>query len=69
MDELRNASGPLTSRQIAEATLSVSGQDARDRKLMAEHTKRVSKALRALKVEGRVRAAKDERGNVVWGMA
>ena len=68
INELRAADGPLTSRQIAEAILSVSGQDARDRRLMREDVKRVSKALRALKVEGRIRAAKDERGNVVWGM-
>ena len=66
LDELRGADGPRTSRQVAEAILSISGQDARDRRLMGEHVKRVSKAVRALKLEGRVRAAKDERGNVVW---
>ena len=68
VDELRNAAGPLMSRTIAEAILSVSGQDARDRKLMTEHTKRVSKALRSLKEEGRVVAAKDERENMTWRM-
>ena len=66
LDELRGATGPLTSRQIAQAVLAVSGQDARDRKLMTEHTKRVSKALRSLKEGGSVRQAVDGRGNVVW---
>ncbi len=69
VDELREAGGPLMSRTIAEAILSVQGQDARDRNLMTEHTKRVSKALRALRVEGRVSAAKDERGNMLWRLA
>ena len=69
IDELRNAEGPLTSRQVAEGLLSVSGQDARDRNLMTEHTKRVSKALRSLKEGGRVLAAKDERGNMTWRLA
>lgn len=69
IDELRNADGPLTSRQVAEAILSVSGQDAQDRKLMADHTRRVSKALRVLKGEGRVKAAKDAQGNMIWGLA
>ena len=69
VDELRNAAGPLMSRTIAEAILSVSGQDARDRKLMTEHTKRVSKALRSLKEEGRVMAVKDERGNMTWRLS
>ncbi len=36
---------------------------------MTEHTKRVSKALRSLKEEGRVVAAKDERGNMTWRLA
>jgi hypothetical protein len=68
VDELRNAPGPITSRQVAEAILSLSGRDARDRKLMAEHTMRVSKALRMLKEAGRVRSAKDENGNTVWSL-
>ena len=65
IDELRDTSGSLMWRKIAEAILSVSGQDARDRDLMTGHTKWVSKALRTLKIEGRVMAAKDHRGNMV----
>ncbi|RYC31895.1 hypothetical protein D3273_10695 [Lichenibacterium minor] len=66
IDELRETGEPRTSRQVAEALLSVSGQDARDRKLMADHTRRVSKALRVLKGDGRVTAGKDGHGNMLW---
>jgi len=66
LDELRGAEGPLGSREIARAILAVNEQDPRDRKLLTEHTRRVSKALRNLKAEGAVRGAQDERGNVVW---
>lgn len=66
LGELRDATGPLTSRQIAQGVLSLSGQDARDRKLMTEHTRRVSKALRGLREQGVVAQAVDVRGNVTW---
>jgi hypothetical protein len=64
--ELRGAERPLTSREIAQAIVSLSGQDARDRKVMSEITKRVSKACRALAAENRVRKSVDEKGNVLW---
>lgn len=66
LDALREATGPMTSRQVAQAILSLSGHDARDRKLMTEHTRRVSKALRILKEGGSVRQMADGRGNVTW---
>ncbi len=66
LDALRDATGPLTSSQVAQTMLSVAGQDARDRKLMTEHTRRVSKALRILKNDAVVRATVDARGNRVW---
>ena len=68
LDTLREAAGPMTSRQVAQAILSLQGQDARDRKLMTEHIRRVSKALRILKEGGSVRQAMDEQGNVVWAL-
>ena len=67
LDELRTATAPLASREIARAILSVNELDPRDRRLLTEHTRRVSKALRNLKVEGLVRGAKDAQGNVTWG--
>jgi hypothetical protein len=42
---------------------------SRDRKLLTEHTRRVSKALRVLKGRGLAHGAKDAAGNVVWTRA
>lgn len=56
----------MTSREVAQSVLNLAGNDARDRRLMADHTKRVSKALRILKQDGAVRSAGDGRGNLVW---
>jgi hypothetical protein len=68
LHELRGADAPLTSREIARVVLVVSGHDARDRKLIADHTKRVSKALRTLRNENTVRSSIDSKGNVVWSL-
>lgn len=43
---LRTSRTPLTSRQIAQEIVSVSGMDARDRKFVSDLTKRVGKACR-----------------------
>lgn len=67
LSELRGREAPCTSREIAQAIVSASGQDARDRKMMADLTKRVSKALRKLRDDGAIRSGADARGNVVWG--
>lgn len=40
LDALRDATGPMTSRQVAQAILSLSG----DRKLITQHTRMVSKS-------------------------
>lgn len=66
LGELRGADGPMTSREIAQGVIAVSGHDARDRKFLTEHTKRVSKALRVLKEENVVRSSVDAKGNVMW---
>ena len=68
LSELRGADGPLTSREIGQAILAVSGQDGRDRKLLGEHVQRVGKALRALRNENVVRQAIDPKGNVMWSL-
>lgn len=64
---LRRASGPLTSREIAQDIVNDSGLDARDRKFVNELTKRVGKACRQYKT-GCIVKATDERGNVVWSI-
>lgn len=68
LDELRGASGPLTSREIAQSVVALGGQDARDRKHVSELTRRVGKALRSLRDEGVVRSGTDPKGNVMWSL-
>ena len=64
--ELRDADGPLTSRELAQGILALRGDDVRDRRLISEVTRRVSKALRAHREEGRVRSSTDSSGNLLW---
>lgn len=64
--DLREADGPLSSRDIAREIVALRGEDARDRKYLSELTKRVSKALRAMREEGNVRSVTDAKGNVMW---
>lgn len=66
LDELRTATDPMGSREIAQGIVALSGQDARDRKYITDLTRRVSKALRILKESGAVRSAVDSRGNHIW---
>jgi len=65
LDELRGADGPMTSREIAKAIVALSG-DARDRNYVSDLTKRVGKALRALREANTVRSGTDSKGNVMW---
>ena len=64
--ELREADGPLSSRDIAREIVAMRGEDARDRKYLSDLTKRVSKALRGMKAEGHVRSVADAKGNLSW---
>ena len=66
LDELRTATGPMGSREIAQGIVALSGQDARDRKYITDLTRRVSKALRILKEAGSVKSSVDKRGNLIW---
>ena len=68
VEELRGAAEPMTSRQIAQAIVALSGQDARDRKLVSELTKRVGKACRSLVVDERMQRKVDPRGNLFWSL-
>lgn len=68
LDELRDAPGPMGSRDIARSVVAVGGQDARDRKLITDVTRRASKALRILKQGGEVRSAVDSKGNLIWSL-
>ncbi len=66
MDELRFAEGPLSSRELAQSVIATTGMDKRDRKYVADMTRRLSKTLRALAAEGRIRKLADSKGNVKW---
>jgi len=68
MGELRGADGPMSSREIARGVIALSGQDARDRKFLSQHTTRVSRALRVLRDENVVRSSVDPKGNVMWSL-
>jgi hypothetical protein len=56
----------MGSREIARTILVVNEQDPRDRRLLTERMRRVSKALRVLRGEGVARSSHDNRGNMVW---
>jgi hypothetical protein len=56
----------MGSREIAQAIVALSGQDARDRKFITDVTRRASKALRILKEAGDVRSS--AKGNVMWAL-
>jgi hypothetical protein len=66
LDELREAERPMTSRQIAQALIAMSGMDARDRRFVSDLTKRVGKALRQMPTPNTLRKAADTAGNIVW---
>lgn len=69
LDVLRDAPESMATREIAREILAVNEQDPRDRKLLTEHTRRVSKALRTLKAEGAVFAALDMPGSMRWRLS
>lgn len=66
LDTLRGATEPMASRDIAREIIAVNEQDARDRRLLTEVTRRVSKALRIQKQRGHVQRVMDQAGRVVW---
>jgi len=67
LDVLRHATEPMGTRDIAREIVALNEQDARDRKLLTEVTRRVSKALRIQAKGGRVRKAIDQARRAVWG--
>jgi hypothetical protein len=66
LDELRDAPRPLGSREIAQAIVALNGQDARERRLLTDVTRRVSKALRILQQEGLVRRTRGVNQYAAW---
>jgi hypothetical protein len=66
LDVLRDATEPMATRDIAREIISVNEQDARDRKLLSEVTRRVSKALRIQAQRGGVRRVTDGLRGIAW---
>lgn len=63
-------SGPMTSRQMAEALALGEGKDARDRRMMNDIVRRMGKALRQMVDAGIVaRSAEKVRGEYWWRLA
>ncbi len=65
-NELRHATEPLSSRDIAREIVALRGDDARDRRYLSDLTKRVSKALRGMREDGDVSSSVDAKGNMLW---
>lgn len=63
---IRDATGPMGTREIAREILTVNEHEPNDRKLLSEHTRRVSKALRILKLDGAVQSAASKGGGLNW---
>ena len=68
LDVLRDAIEPMATRDIAREIIAVNEQDARDRRLLTEVTRRVSKALRVQNIKGAVsRQLQADRG-MAWAL-
>lgn len=59
--------GARTSRQMAEALITIEGKDARDRRLMADVVRRIGKACRQMKASGLVEGERGRSmGEFIW---
>jgi len=59
--------GPMTSRQLAESLIQIEGKDARDRRMIADVVRRMSKALRQMQDVGLVKGTKTKSmGEYSW---
>ena len=66
MLELRHASGPMRSRELAQNVLASSGDDIRDRRAVSDLTRRISKCFRVQREKGIVIGKQDESRNIQW---
>lgn len=66
LGELRKATGPLSSRQLACIVCQIEGKDGRDRRLLTDVTRRVGCALRKMRAAKMVAGERDKTGAAVW---
>src|SRR5580658_2194773 len=64
--ELAKAGRPMSTRELAELICQTEGKSAADRRLLADITKRASKALRDMRRAGIVRSVEHSGRNFVW---
>ena len=64
--ELAKAGRPMSTRDLAQVICQCEGKDAQDRRLLADVTRRASKALRQMRRQGIVASEQDRRGTFVW---
>ncbi len=65
-DQLRKE-GPQTTRQLALSLMQMEGKDSRDRRMLTDIGRRISKALRQMRQAGIV-ASETVRGDFVWSL-
>jgi hypothetical protein len=68
IDELRNASEPVSARDLAEKIIGLEGKDSRDRTLRNDMVKRVGKSLKLLRQQG-VAVSEGRNGDLAWRLA
>ena len=56
----------MSTRDLAQVICQTEGKDAQDRRLLADVTRRASKALRQMRRQGIVASEQDRRGTFVW---
>ena len=65
IDELRKATEPLTSRDLAERIINLDGKDVRDRRLRVDMVRRVGKSLKLLRIQGYA-VSEGENRDLAW---
>lgn len=63
---LRNAHGPLSSRDLAVQIVTADGRDRYDKRLILDLIKRVGKSLGTLRYRGLVSGCRDSQRRFVW---
>ena len=68
LNELRQAHGPVSSRDLAEKIIGLEGKDCADRALRNDMVKRVGKSLKLLRRQGLTKSFRNELGLFVWAL-
>jgi hypothetical protein len=63
-----SGSGGWSTRELAERICQIEGKSPQDRRLLADITKRASKALREMRRLGLVRSVEHKGRNFVWSI-